>query len=201
MDGKEKCQRRKHVYFYRWWYGVSKKKIPSTIIIKVILIVNPAVKADTVVPLPCRHLPRVRSNQTDSGEGKKFTIEGLEFKLGLNPDIYDHFSHQYHDQENNHHHAQILISGGAPSWLHSSTISWLKVSISLIILSYPSIQVPGWPPIHLSDSSGARDAKREEEIWPRGGGGGEEGEEEEHEGGGGAAEEHLQARFTPPGRL
>ena len=69
------------------------------------------------------------------------------------------------------------------------------------MLFYPSIQVPGWPPIHLSDSSGARNAKREEEIWPRGGGGGEEGEEEEHEGGGGAAEEHLQARFAPPGRL
>ena len=53
----------------------------------------------------------------------------------------------------------------------------------------------------------------ERETWDRGsgeggggeggggGGGGEEGEEEEHEGGGGAAEEHLQARFTPPGRL
>ena len=81
MHGKEKCQRRKHVYFYRWWYGVSKKKIPSTIITEVILIVNPAVKADTVDPLPCRHLRRVRSNQTDSGEGKKLANKELEFKL------------------------------------------------------------------------------------------------------------------------
>lgn len=64
-----------------------------------------------------------------------------------------------------------------------------------------STQVPGWSPIHLPDSSGARDAAREEEVWPRGGGGGEEGEEEEHEGGGGAGEEHLQARLLAPRRL
>ena len=42
--------------------------------------------------------------------------------------------YQYHDQEANDHHGQILISGGAPSRIHSSTITWLKVSIAISLL-------------------------------------------------------------------
>ena len=120
----------------------QRRNLPPIIKInRIILILNSAVKADTVVPLPCRHLPRVKVArcQTDSGEGKKTdsgegkAIDKRNTWVQPSPPLFpgrgtrlDNFSYHYHIMEP----AQILISGGAPSWIHSSTVSWIEVSIN-----------------------------------------------------------------------
>ena len=78
MDGKENAKGQSMCI---GGIGVSKKKMRSAVITKVIIIATihnhkhhncnkAAVKAGTAVPLPCRHLHRVRARQTDSGEAK-----------------------------------------------------------------------------------------------------------------------------------
>ena len=101
INGKEKCQRPKHVYCCKGRFGVSKKKIRSSIITSVIIIVTkqrskPAqrfpflaatfTESERAKQIQVR-LTNWQKSQTDSGEQKQLPKEELVFELELNPDI------------------------------------------------------------------------------------------------------------------